>query len=225
MPQSEAWSIRQKIIGVLLRQARQDAGKSLKECGQVLSVSSSTISAIEHGKRHVSLPELEMLAYYLQVPLDYLLDPEAAPDSPEPQEVPGAETLLLRQRIIGTLLRQARLKLDLNQAKLAKQVGLSQRHLSQYEQGTSPIPVVELEALSQALGVPLSYFLDQEVGRIGEQQRREREWRQFAELPADVRAFVLKPVNINYIEMAMRLSDVSVDGLRNIAASLLEITL
>ncbi len=225
MPQPKAWPIRQKIIGVLLRQARQDAGKSLKECGQVLNVSSSTISAIEHGERHVSLPELEMLAYYLQVPLDYLLDPEAVPDSPEPQEVPGAELLLLRQRIIGTLLRQARTKLGLNQTQLAEQAGISARHLSQYEQGENPIPIVELEALSQVLGVPLSHFLDQEVGRIGEQQRREREWRQFADLPPEVRAFVLKPVNLNYIEMAMRLSDVPADGLRNIAASLLEITL
>ena len=65
MPQQEALILKQKITGVLLRQARQDAGKSLKECGQVLGLSSGAISAIERGKRAISLPELEMLAYYL----------------------------------------------------------------------------------------------------------------------------------------------------------------
>ena len=45
MAQPEKWTLRQKIIGVLLRQARLEVGKTLKECGQVLGFSSGVVSA------------------------------------------------------------------------------------------------------------------------------------------------------------------------------------
>lgn len=224
MSQSEAWTIRQKIIGVLLRQARQEAGKSLKECGQVLRLSSSVISAIEHGKRGISLPEIELLAYYLEVPLEQLLDGETGSARTPIEELPGAEILELRHRIIGALLRQARQAMDFSRAEMATQVGLPQSRLAQYERGQKPIPVVELEALATVLAVPLTHFLDEQVGSVGEQQRLERDWRQFGKLPSDVRAFVLEPANLSYLQLAMSLSAVPAHGLRDIAASLLEIT-
>ena len=232
MLQPEAGRIRQKIIGVLLRQARLETGKSLKECGQVLGLSSSVVSAIEHGERAISLPELELIAFYLGVPLDHFLDSQATPASPTPfrrtqraEELPGAEVLMLRHRIIGARLRQARLDLDLSQAELAGQVGLPKGRLSGYELGEKPIPLAELEQMAKVLEVPLAHFLDEGVGPVGERQRREREWRQFAELPPAVRAFVLQPVNLGYLQLAMHLSEVPASRLREIAASLLDITL
>jgi transcriptional regulator with XRE-family HTH domain len=225
MSQNEAWILRQKITGVLLRQARQDAGKTLKECGRVLGLSSGAISAIEHGKRAISLPELEMLAYYLGIPLNQLLNGASPPDQRPVEELHSAELLVLRHRIVGALLRQARLKQDLTQAELAESVGVSKRRMSQYELGEKPIPLAELETLSKILGIPLTHFLDEGIGPIGEQQRQEREWQLFTELPPDVRAFVLEPANRSYLQLAMSLSSVPADGLRNIAASLLDITL
>jgi transcriptional regulator with XRE-family HTH domain len=225
MPQNEAWTLRQKITGVLLRQARTDAGKTLKECGRVLDLSSSALSAIEHGRRPISLPELEMLAYYLSVPLDQLLNGGAAPARAPVEALQSAELLALRHRIIGGILRQARLETDLTQAELAKRIGVSKMRLSQYELAEKPIPLVELEAIAETLDVPLSDFLDEGVGPVGEQQRLDREYRQFAELPSDVRAFILEPTNQGYLDLAMSLSAVPAEGLRNIAASLLEITM
>jgi transcriptional regulator with XRE-family HTH domain len=225
MAQPEKWTLRQKIIGVLLRQARLEVGKTLKECGQVLGFSSGVVSAIEHGKRAISLPELELLAFYLSVPLDFFLNDGNAPSGPLPEELPSEEVLMLRHRIIAALLHQARSEQGLSQKELAEMAGLSKRRLSQYEQGQTPIPLVELEAMTEALDVPLTYFLDEGIGPVGEHQQREREWRQFTELPPDVRAFVLEPVNLSYLRMAMHLSHVPADGLRNIASSLLDITL
>lgn len=226
MPQPEAWTIRQKIIGVLLRQARLEAGKSLKECGQVLGLSSGAVSSIEHGKRAISLPELELVAYYLGVPLNHLLNHDAVLSTLEADDdLPKEEVLALRHRIIGASLRQARRDLDLSQAELARMIGLSKGRMSQYELGERPIPLVELEALAEALEVSLAYFLDEGVGPVGERQQQEKEWQQFAELAPEVRAFVLEPANLGYLQLAMSLSDVPANGLRNIAANLLDITL
>ncbi len=225
MPQKEAWILRQKITGVLLRQARQDAGKTLKECGRVLGLSSSAMSAIEHDKRAISLPEVEMLAYYLGTPLNRLLNGGSPPDQKYAEELPGEELLALRQRIVGAVLRQVRLEQNLSQAELAKRVGVSKSRLSQYELGERPIPVVELEAMCEILERPLTHFLDEGIGPIGEKQRQDREWKLFLELPPDVRDFVLEPTNISYLQLAMSLSGVPADGLRDIAASLLDITM
>jgi transcriptional regulator with XRE-family HTH domain len=225
MPQIETWTIRQKIMGVLLRQARQDAGKTLKECGRVLGVSSGTVSAIEHGRRSISLPELEVLAYYLGVTLDQLLNGGGEPTRAPLQELPSVELLALRHRIVGALLRQARVDLDLSQAALAKTIGISSRRLSQYELGERPIPLTDLEALAETLEIPLTHFLEEGVGPIGEHQQLERQYQQFVKLPPQLRDFILEPANLSYLKLAMSLSEASADKLRNIAASLLDITM
>lgn len=225
MPLEATLAIQQKITGVLLRQARMDAGKTLKECSQVLGVSSGALSAIEHGRRSISLPELELLAFYLGVPVDQLLNGSAAPARKPTDELPGAELIALRHRIVGALVRQSRLDLDLSQAELAKQLGVSKRRLEQYEMGERPIPLIELEVLTETLDIPMRGFLDEGVGPVGEQQRLDREFQRFSELSPEIRAFVLEPTNSAYLQLVMSLSVVPAEKLRNIAASLLEITL
>jgi transcriptional regulator with XRE-family HTH domain len=225
MPQQAAWTIRQKITGVLLRQARLDAGKTLKDCGEILGLSPSTVSSIEYGERGISLPELEILAFYLEIPIDQLLNGSAAPTDEPIDEIPNEELMVLRHRIIGALLRQARMSQDLTQAELAKAIGVSAARMSQYELGEKPVPLVELEALASQLDVPLSHFLDEGVGPVGKRQQLERDWQRFSNLPPDVRRFVLESTSLRYLELAMALSAVPADKLRNIAASLLEITL
>ena len=167
MAQNEASKVRQKITGVLLRQARMDAGKTLKECGRVLGVSSGAISAIEHGRRSISLPELEILAYYLGVPLDRLLNGGTKTLRTPVEELPSSELLALRHRIIGAVLRQARLELDLNQNELARSAGMSRRRLSQYELGERPVPLTHLAALAGILEIPMDVFMDEGLGPIG----------------------------------------------------------
>jgi len=49
--------------------------------------------------------------------------------------------------------------------------------------------------------------------------------REVLELPPDLQAFVCLPVNRPYIELARRLSEMSVEKLRAVAEGLLEITL
>ena len=225
MAREEAWTIRQKTLGALLREARKDAGKTLKDCGSALGLSSGAISAIEHGRRAISLPELEILAFYLKAPLDRLLFDSADSTRALDEELPSAAMLTLRHRIIGALLRKARAGKNLSEAELAKTVGISGKQYAQYELGEKPIPLVELEALAGILELPMSYFLDEGVGPLGKQQRRDREWQQFAALPDPLRAFVAEPTNLAYLQLAMSLSVVPAEGLRDIAGSLLDITL
>ena len=57
--------IRAKKLGVLIRDAREKSGKSMEECAKAMGLSADELKAVEFGERSPSLPELEILAYYL----------------------------------------------------------------------------------------------------------------------------------------------------------------
>src|SRR3990172_246373 len=109
MSQNKAMQLRAKIIGLHLRDARLATGKSMKELGDVIGLSSGTISSIERGSNSPSLPELELLAFYLGMPINHFWSEQVVSQEPHPTERLETENLLaLRHRSIAAMLRQAR---------------------------------------------------------------------------------------------------------------------
>ena len=86
------------------------------------------------------------------------------------------------------------------------------------------IPVPMLEVLADVFNASLRDFQDQH-GPTGIWFAQQRTLRDFGELPLELQAFVCKPVNRPYLELAQRLSDMEVEKLRAVAEGLLEITL
>lgn len=216
-------TLRDRIIGVLLRDARRQDGRTRGECADALGVPVSTIDAYEEGRKSISLPELEVLGYVLDTPIAHFLarEPELKPegDGPDFQAI-----LSLRQRMIGALLRQARLEADLEQEDVARMLDCSPHYVADYEQGEQPVSVAELELLAEHLDLSLEHFLNGNQGTVGSWHRQEEVDRRFHELPTDVQEFVIKPINIKYLEVAMKLSRMPASKLRSIAEGLLEIT-
>ena len=155
MMDEQARILRGKILGALLRDARLDAGKSMKEVGKLIGVSSATISSYEHGRRLISLPELELLAYHLDVPLQRFIEPSTEDLEEEPHFDPQV-MITLRQRMIAAMLRQRRLELGLSQKQLATAASMPPSRVSAYERGDRAIPIPDLENLLKVL--------DQNVG-------------------------------------------------------------
>ncbi len=219
----EAMAIRSKIIGVLLRNARIRAGKSLKDCAAVLSCSPGTISQFEYGRRDITLPQLEVLAYFLGLPITYFWDKDAISEEEE-MDRPFDKIMTIRRKMIGVLLRQARLDAGKNQKQCAEALSCSAGRISQYERGQRGIPLPELEALADFLDVPITHFLDEQTTSLSREAPEERDVGTFAELPLDIRDFISNPINVLYIRIAMKLSTLSVEDLRQIAETLLDIT-
>ena len=166
-----------------------------------------------------------MLAYALDVPLSYFWGDTVLSEQHPPQHraLPAAEMLALRQRIVGALLRQARQKARLEPAALAESAGLTPAQLTTFELGQAPVPLPELEALSARLGVPVEHFLEAQ-GPLGEWDSNQRAFERFQRLPPELREFVSRPLNEDFLRLAQRLSQLPTGELRGIAASLLEIT-
>jgi len=219
----EALILRNRIIGLLLHDARERTRRTKRECADALGVSTRTITAYEEGRKAISLPELEVLAYTLDTPIAHFL--EQNPELAAKEDPPALREMIgLRHRIVGTLLRQARLEAGISQKELAKRLGCSTSRISAYEYGERPIPLAELELLAQYLYLPVEHFLDDQEGTVGEWHRQEEIWRRFCELPREMQEFVTKPINIKYLEVAIKLAQMPAGGMRAIAEGLLEIT-
>ena len=222
---SQVEILRAKKLGVLIRDARLASEKSLPECARAVGVEPGRFEAYELGEASPSLPEMELLAYFLDLPLEHFWgrDTLTGKDKPGKRIDPG-QLIPLRQRMIGVLLRQSRLEAGLSIESLAQPLNISPDNLQKYELGELPLPISALETLAGALNRSLRDFHDHS-GPVGVWTTQKHAVKDFLELPLELQTFVSKPINRPYLELAQRLSEMSVDRLRAVAEGLLEITL
>jgi transcriptional regulator with XRE-family HTH domain len=225
MEAAQAVAIRNRIVGILVKRARQTAGKSQRECADLLGCSPATFNRYEQGQRGLSLPQLEALAYLFDVPLASLWDDGfTVPEKSLNGMLPLEQLTLLRRKMLAVQLRQCRQSAGLSQQDLAELLGCSARTISQYERGRRDIPVAELEVVAERCHKNLYDFLDEQAMPLSPAERDRRTLAQLNELAPEVREFVLNPSNALYVRIAMQLSGLKADSLRRIAEIMLDIT-
>lgn len=225
MTSEQAIALRTKMLGVLIKDARLASGKSLKECGESIGVSGGIISSYEVGRRSPSLPELEILTYFFNLPLEHFWSTELKSRDSEPiSSIPITQLISLRTNIIAALLRKSRKEMRFTLKELSEKTGISSTKIKNYEHAVHPIPLPELELLARALDYTLEDFTNRK-GPISEWITQQRSIQGYLELPDDLIEFVGKPVNHPYIELARKLSDMSAEKIREVAEMLLEISI
>lgn len=220
-----AIAIRSKKLGVLMQSARLSTDKSIDDCAEALGITSQDLESYERGEASPSLPELEALAFHLKIPLDYFWGREIIDlTQNEPKVYERDRLMRLRSRVIGASLRLARLEAGLTTLELASSVGYSEEQMNSYELGEQSIPLPELEVIANNLNRTIRDFQDSR-GPIGKWIKQQRVMQHFDDLPPDLQDFISKPINRPFLEIAQRLSGMSVEKLRAVAEGLLEITL
>jgi transcriptional regulator with XRE-family HTH domain len=218
-------TIREKKLGLLIRDARMAERRSIKECADAIGVKTGLFRAYEEGRRSPSLPELEALVYFLKIPISHFWENETISDASSPMQAEDiARLIALRQRMIGALLRQERTNANRSIRQLAGETGISQSRLKSYELGERPISVPELEVILSVMGTRMEVFFDQS-GPVGQWMGSQLSMQKFLELPEELQNFVCRPVNRPYLELAIKLSEMSREKLRSVAEGLLDITL
>ena len=217
-------TIRSRKLGVLIRDARLAACKTIPECARTIGVTVGIFRAWEEGRRSPSLPELEVLSYSLNLPLRRFWSKDATSDDALPTENLNLPAFVgIRQRLIGALIRQMREKASLSPSALSGLTGISTARLKAYELGIRPVSLPELEGLTAVLGGQIETLFDQ-TGTIGLWMVQQKAIQDFLQLPPEMQNFVSKPVNRPYLELAKKLSGMSTDKLRSVAEDLLDIT-
>lgn len=225
MTNSSVMILRAKKLGVLIQDARLSAGKNVDECAEAIGVTPSDFTAYEYGDKSPSLPELEVLAFYLDIPLNHFWGKRSISESTKSkQDFDQKQLVSLRQRMVGTLIRQARTEAGFSVGDLAGKLDITENQLEAYEFGQAPIPLPLLETLSAELDLPMDDLRDKQ-GPVGEWAARRHAIQDFLDMPSELRVFVAKPVNRPYLELAKQLSEMPVESLRSIGEGILEITL
>ena len=188
-------TIRTKKLGILIRDARIASRRSTKECAAAINVTNSVFKAYEEGRKAPSLPELETLVYYLELPIGHFWSNESLSDAPERiSELDLPRLTGLRHRMIGAFLRQERMNASLSMKSIAEQTGISSSRLKRYELGERPIPLPELEVILKVLGGRIETFFDQ-GGPVGQWMTQQKAIQQFLDMPVELQNFVCQPVN------------------------------
>lgn len=220
MATTEAFTLRSRMLGVLIRDARMAAGKSAADCAAALGIPEAQFIAYERGTQPITLPELEVLACVLRVPLAHFWSDHLMTESQEDQ-TSWQEVVNVRHRMIGVQLRQARMESGLTPEDCANALGTTPGRIKAFESGREPVPLPELEALAEFLGLSLESLVS-ESGPIGEQLKALQAYDDFTGLPEDVRDFVLENTNKGYLRLARRLSELPPQELRALGEALLE---
>lgn len=225
MISAEERLIRRRIIGVLLRTARLRAQKGVDECAAALSCDPAFIVRAEEGRGDLTLPQLEGLAEILDVPLNCLLGEQEMPSEPPlPEPLYLQSRMNLRRKIIGVLLRQARLDGGYSLDEMAAQLDCEPDELTRVELGQEPIAVADLQVLAETLGLSIDEFVAEGNAPQTAQAVGAAPPADLAHLSPELREFVQRPMNAAYVQIALNLSQMPAEALRQFASGLLEIT-
>lgn len=220
----ELYRLRARIVGVLLRGARVTKGFTVDHLAQQINAVSDEVVAWEFGNETPSLPQLEVLAYTLEVPISHFLEgTETLMDKLGQRMIDQGEYIQTRDHMIGTMIRLRRDEIAFTADYLAEQTGLPTDLLLEYEYGRRAIPLTHLTSIASALRVNLSSFLEN-TNRVGSYLEAQEMFDIFLQMDPETRQFLTKPSNHRYIELAMKLANMGSDKLRSIAENILEIT-
>jgi len=217
-------TIRTKKLGILIRDARLAARRSVEECAEAMGIRKILFCAYEEGFRAPSLPELETLVFFLDLPVEHFWGKQVkSGQKPRHKNLDLQRLLAVRQRKIGALLRQERMNASISIRNLSHTTNIPSERIEAYELGEQSIPLPELELMVRTLGGRIESLFDRS-GPIGQWMMTEEAVQQFLDMPMELRQFVTLAVNRPYLELARKLSAMSRDKLRAVAEDLLEIT-
>ena len=221
---AESYRLRGKMLGVLIRDARISASRTIDDCARLLHVTSEVIAAWEYGDDVPSLPQLELLAYYLDIPVSHFWSQKTLHKEESSKIRVQDEYIALRNRMIGGLLRAAREGENLSIEDLSETTKIDVASLRQYEYGETVIPMHHLTVLASAVNRNMDYFLESN-SYVGELLQMRAEWQKFMDLDEDVRQFASNQTNLGFIKIAMMFSHMPASELRQVAEGMLEITM
>lgn len=222
--------LQRKILGVLMRNARQRVGLTIPETATLLGMGTETLTNYEFGRDEAGLPTLEALAEICHIPLSYFWSEDALPD-PTPH-TDTAKGIILRRKMVGVLLAQAREQAGIPREAAAKFVHFSPEALIDVELGNSDIPLSQLKSLLTHYNISLDSIVDEVGTSNGENGASPAAHTPFesmklpdtSQYPEDVQAFLQDPANMLYIKLAMKLHGLSANNLRALAEGILDIT-
>jgi len=216
-------SIRRKKLGLLIQDARLHAMRTVEQSAQSTGVDLLTFEAWESGATSPSLPQIEMLAYFFQIPFQHFWGLTALSTEPIWGDDQFLARLESRELEIAYRLKDAREKAGSTLEMIAEKLGIPDDLLQQYEDGATPVPLPIVELMCQTYALNIDSLKDN-GDKIGRWYRKEKAGHFIDALPDETLEWLIEPQNLASIKLAMLLSKLPSGTIRSIAENLLEIT-
>ena len=144
------------IVEERIRFIGERVGYTQKQVASALKISRSLVNNWEHGFANISLKQIIKLAYFYQVPIDYLLGIIDEVDSYPYHYVKDMDL-----KSIGMKLKALRKNLGFTQEKFAQRLDTKRSSISYYEIGRMMISTADLKQICETFG----YSADWCVGK------------------------------------------------------------
>jgi transcriptional regulator with XRE-family HTH domain len=165
-----------------IKQIRKLKNRSLHDCAKVLNIPKERYHHFEEGNGVLSLPELELLAIFLEVPMQSLFqDSDLELDQAallSEEKMPMYKNL--RDKMIRTKLNLEMENKCISLENLSDNTGISLQTLKSYQENGESIPFDHLTRITEHLGIPINSLLqdtfesDQEV--MKEKNQEQTQW-------------------------------------------------
>ncbi|HLA42063.1 MAG TPA: helix-turn-helix transcriptional regulator, partial [Aggregatilineales bacterium] len=183
----EVLRLRSRITGVLIRDARVAQGYNVEQLAELMQTSSDQVIAWEFGHESPSLPELELLAYWLEVAVSHFMSStETLVEQIVQRKLDQDEYFKIRNRMIGTRIQNVREQAGFTLEYLAEKVGLDVQTLQHYEFGQLSVPLAQLTSIASTLRININYFLEGR-DRVGKYLQAQELFENFLKMDPEVR--------------------------------------
>ncbi|MCB2202789.1 helix-turn-helix domain-containing protein [bacterium] len=202
---------------------RRTLQRSVHDCAGILGISEAKYLAFEQGRESLSLPDLELLSLYLNIPLQELFDKDVHTSSSHHllQLNIRPQYKQLREKMIQTKLILARESKGLSLFDLAQETDIPEKTLQAYELGQLPIPLNHLKSICEALGCSIDTFFPEDNALNGAPKVNNRQGRWQPEYPNNEAA--PNPEEDPYRQLLAALKQIPEEDQARIAKQLLEL--
>jgi len=194
------YELRNRMLGIQIKKNRYQQNQSVEQLAQVCEITPSDLETYENGQTPIPLPLFLKISEVLHLPYERIQPAESI--SPVEIEVPP---VVQPDEILQQLVPEPTMATESDFVEPP----ITQSDANPIPQGPEPVVLNETIPVLTEENIPSLQSLIEEFPGISD----------------ELREFITKPVNVPYLELAMRLSRMDAKKLRDIAESLLEITL
>jgi transcriptional regulator with XRE-family HTH domain len=194
------YELRNRMLGIQIKKNRYQQNQSVEQLAQLCEIPTSDLQTYETGQTPIPLPLFLKISEVLHLPYERIQPVEII--SPVETEVP-----LVAQSVEIPVQPEP-------EPAIATESDLVETPITQSDE--SPLPQE-----------PEPVVIDDTIPVVPDEniQIPESILEDFPGISDELRDFITKPVNVPFLELAMKLSRMDAKKLRDIAESLLEITL
>jgi transcriptional regulator with XRE-family HTH domain len=140
-----------------IKDIRLSRNYTLEECANHIGVDKETYEQFEEGHTSLSMAEIELLAMYLSIPTRAIFEADAQFELEEAKSINiknKDQFKALRLKMIQSMLVMEKQKQNKKFKEINKATDIPTNTLKDYFNGTTPIPLDDLDRIKDALDIP-----------------------------------------------------------------------